>query len=364
MSKTLFNILIALDKIPPLPPKKFSTYSYLIFLLERLKDLDDARRDYFKDEAGRMTFDWVCQSRLLYDIFEDPMPEILDNIPYPKRRWNSLCRQAMKMAPLVKGDYILDRIDAWLLEAYTLHGLCEALPGDIVLDCGTFTGNTSLYFSQKTGETGRVYGFEPAPIVFRAYRENARPHTNIIPVNAALTSKNKAPGPDSVMNFTDGGPGASLRDSGTVSVPAIAIDTFRETKGLQRVDFIKMDIEGAEADALRGAAETIRAYRPKMALSAYHKAEDLFELPRTISEICPGYRFTLRHFSDGPCETVLFCRHSDDEYYFGAAPEEKEHAVPLSKLSARLVSMLKPRVEPGFLAEVSEYFNVPAGKTS
>ena len=68
-----------------------------------------------------------------------------------------------------------------------------------------------------------------------------------------------------------------------------------------------MDIEGAELAALNGAVNTIKTYRPKMALSAYHKFEDVYALPNFIHSIDQGYQFYLRHFSDNLWETVLFC---------------------------------------------------------
>lgn len=347
MSKTLHNILITLGKMESLPTKAIHSCDTLLFLLENMKSFDEARKEYFKDEQALQVFDWVCQSRLLRNMLGQPEPEILDNIPYPKHIWNALVRQAESIAPVVKGDYLLDRIDTWLLESYSLHNLCEVEPGDTVFDCGTYTGNTSVYFAQKTGETGHVYGFEPAPSTFEDYSENIRSYANITPINAGLTDKSKILDASTVMAFAANGTGARLADDGDVDVPVTAIDIFCETRGIQRVDFIKMDVESAEADVLRGATETIRAYRPKMALSAYHKPEDLFELPQLVSSICPGYKFTLRHYSEGPHETVLFCRHSDDEYYFGKATAKGEQYTSSHRLHERVLLMLMPYVQEG-----------------
>jgi hypothetical protein len=72
------------------------------------------------------------------------------------------------------------------------------------------------------------------------------------------------------------------------------------------VDFIKMDIEGAEMQALRGAEESIRRFRPKMAITVYHSLEDFWEIPKWIAQLGLGYRFYLRHFTIHQEETVLF----------------------------------------------------------
>lgn len=59
--------------------------------------------------------------------------------------------------------------------------------------------------------------------------------------------------------------------------------------------YLKMDVEGAEREAIAGAAQTIRQYRPKLNLAAYHKSEDFFQLPLLIHALCPDYRLYLRH---------------------------------------------------------------------
>ena len=72
------------------------------------------------------------------------------------------------------------------------------------------------------------------------------------------------------------------------------------------VDFIKMDIEGAESEALEGAKQTIRAFHPKLAISVYHKLDDFWTIPKYIDQLGMGYRFYLRHFTIHREETVLF----------------------------------------------------------
>ena len=104
-------------------------------------------------------------------------------------------------------------------------------------------------------------------------------------------------------------------------------------KNLPRVDYIKLDIEGAELDMLHGAAKTISRWKPKMAISAYHKPEDLWTLASYVKSLRSDYEFKFRHykidctnyiFSDiereilqifgldyfvpSGCETVLYCR--------------------------------------------------------
>lgn len=74
----------------------------------------------------------------------------------------------------------------------------------------------------------------------------------------------------------------------------------------EAVSFIKMDIEGAEMEALKGAAELIRRRRPDLAICTYHSISDLFEIPLYIHSLVPEYRLYLRHHTPVFCETVCY----------------------------------------------------------
>ena len=74
---------------------------------------------------------------------------------------------------------------------------------------------------------------------------------------------------------------------------------------------LKMDVEGAERQAIAGAVQTIRRYRPKLNIAAYHTSDDFFALPLLLHELCPEYRFYLRHHPYVPAwDTNLYavCR--------------------------------------------------------
>jgi hypothetical protein len=77
---------------------------------------------------------------------------------------------------------------------------------------------------------------------------------------------------------------------------------------VKQIDFIKMDIEGAELDALIGAERTIRSYRPQLAISVYHSLQDLVRIPKWIASLDLGYEFHLDHFTIHQEETILFSK--------------------------------------------------------
>ena len=98
------------------------------------------------------------------------------------------------------------------------------------------------------------------------------------------------------------GPATGIADDGTSWSRPSRIDEL----GLDRVDFIKLDIEGAELDALRGAPPDPLRDRPRLAISLYHRPEDWTTIPRFLADLDRSYRFSLGHFTIHAEETVLF----------------------------------------------------------
>lgn len=300
MSAALDNLIIAVQEMAVLKRVPAHPGGDFFQQLDSLAALDHARNSYFHDAASLKIFDWVQQYRAVRSFYGMPLPVTLPNTPFTPEAWAKLIQSAQNLTGHAEDDYILDRIDTWLLESYSLPGLCEAEPGDIVLDCGTYTGNTSLYFAQKIGPGGHVYGFEAATASFKKYAKNMAGAGNITPVHTAVY--------DQCGEVSLCGDSFAARvGKGGDPVPALTLDAFCQSKKLPRVDFIKMDVEGAEVPALNGAKEIIQKYKPKMALSAYHKADDLITIPALVLSICPDYTFQLRHFSDNLYETVLYC---------------------------------------------------------
>ncbi|MBR2850129.1 MAG: FkbM family methyltransferase [Clostridia bacterium] len=75
----------------------------------------------------------------------------------------------------------------------------------------------------------------------------------------------------------------------------------------ERVDYIKFDVEGAEKEAIEGTKETICKYKPALAVSVYHRSEDIFALALQIKELCPEYKLYLRRREYIPAwDTILF----------------------------------------------------------
>jgi hypothetical protein len=100
------------------------------------------------------------------------------------------------------------------------------------------------------------------------------------------------------LKFNDGKKSSSaISIQGDISIPVISLDFFFSDKPRElQPTFIKLDIEGAEKAALLGAKNIIKQYRPKLAICAYHKFDDFFELPKTIIEINSEYKIYLKQY--------------------------------------------------------------------
>jgi hypothetical protein len=97
-----------------------------------------------------------------------------------------------------------------------------------------------------------------------------------------------------------------IKEKSVSSISVTSLDSFVEKEKIPKVDFIKLDIEGAERNALNGMEMTIRQFKPKLAVCVYHRYDDIIVIPQFIKTLHPGYRLFLDHFYDGLTETVMF----------------------------------------------------------
>lgn len=88
------------------------------------------------------------------------------------------------------------------------------------------------------------------------------------------------------------------------NVRTVSLDSFADEQ--DKISFIKMDIEGAELEALQGARKIIMENRPKIAVCIYHKKEDYWQIPYFLKNLIPEYKLYIRHYSNYAAETVLY----------------------------------------------------------
>lgn len=178
-------------------------------------------------------------------------------------------------------------------------------PGSVVLDCGACIGEVSTLFVGMVGTSGEVHLFDPMPLHARFCRLQA----SLNPIYASVFRINEVAVGDSTHDSRASR--ATVHDGrilpGAISTEAFACTTIDDyAKSLRALDFIKMDIEGAEMAALAGAADAVREFRPRLAISGYHKPEDLWEIPDRILQLNPGYRLAFGHHTPVSWESVFY----------------------------------------------------------
>jgi len=173
--------------------------------------------------------------------------------------------------------------------------------GDVVLDCGA---NVGVYTRHALNRGAKlVVAIEPAPEALECLRRNLQ--SEVASGRVIIYSKgvwNK----DAELQMNMSSKWASTASSITLdrggkgpTVPLTTIDKLVAELNLPTVDFIKMDIEGAEMQALEGAAETVRRFHPKLAISVEHRPTDPDRIPEVVRRLWPNYQSRC-----GRCENV------------------------------------------------------------
>ena len=172
-------------------------------------------------------------------------------------------------------------------------------PGSTFIDVGGYDGNTSIEFIKRCPNYGQIYIFEPSEINYKSVLKNLGSYPNITVIRKGLSdSKQK-------LNFSDQlGSKSGVTKDGNVFIEVDQLDKILP-KDVD-VNFIKMDIEGSEANALNGATKTILSCHPILAISVYHKPNDIRLIYEQIIKIRNDYRVYLRHYTEGTDETVMF----------------------------------------------------------
>ncbi|MEM0302994.1 MAG: FkbM family methyltransferase [Archaeoglobaceae archaeon] len=207
----------------------------------------------------------------------------------------------------------LPKAVAYSLEAtFIMGGMysipeCHVAQGDIVFDVGAHFGFFSCYALQEGAK--KIYAFEPNPYVFEILKEHANiwNKEKIEPFCLALSSfegeaelflTNELGTVSTLLKSRDNTILRWQKYEKSVKVKTTTIDKFVEETNIEKVDFIKIDTEGYEREIIKGAKETIRKFKPKMAISAYHLPDDKEKIPELILSIRDDYRFKLVNKGD------------------------------------------------------------------
>ena len=238
---------------------------YRKYLLDHYSEIEDIYK-FLADEESKETLDYILKGRITgnQDYFSDVM---------------------------VPNQYFPDKI-------------IDLGESETIIEVGSNDGGTLLDLLDKLNRKyNKIYCFEPDVKCINLIKEKIKKEKD----DRIVLIEKGAGNNEEILYFkTDAEKGASrVVDKGTYdySIQVTCID--KEIS--EPISYIKMDIEGMELDALKGAEKIIKASRPKLAICIYHKPEDIIEIPHYIKKMVPSYKMYLRHHNYGAAETVLYC---------------------------------------------------------
>jgi FkbM family methyltransferase len=189
--------------------------------------------------------------------------------------------------------------------SYFESGCVQFGNNSVIVDGGAYDGKTAIEFLKCASRIGnvKVYAFEADPENYSKTIDTVNNYPQITVPNFALWDSNVY-----LAWRTDTTASRIVGDQATdyqKTVRACSLDSFFLGKD-DIPTHIKLDIEGAEHNAILGAAELISNYKPQLMICAYHKPEDVYDLYELILSIRDDYNFVLRHHYDGMYDTVLY----------------------------------------------------------
>ena len=168
---------------------------------------------------------------------------------------------------------------------------------EVFVDGGGFDGETTKQFIKLCPDYQEIYLFEPNPTAILNAKSNLKDNNSIQYYTKGLWDEN------CILKFNnDLGSASKISETGEISIDVVTLDEMVHGP----VHYIKFDLEGAEYNAIRGAENTIKCYKPKLAICVYHNQSDFWRIPLLIKQYRNDYKIFLRHYTEGILETVMY----------------------------------------------------------
>jgi FkbM family methyltransferase len=266
---------------------------------------------------------WKFPDRFLPEYSYDHPHRVIDAAQQVRQAGELLADSGSHREYIAQVWWRLDPLNA-LFPAHTVgdmyfpHELVALRHDEVFVDCGGYDGDTlNAFLDQVSGRFEDAYVFEPDP-------------RNLVKLETALSSLS-----DSVrsrvhleglaIGKSSGSVGLRLSDaassvveSGDVMVPLEPLDLVL---GSRAPTYLKMDIEGAEVDALMGARELISANRPVLAISAYHLQDHLWTIPLLVASFVDRYRYHYRRYTRQPNDDLVLYAIPEERWIGGSGAE-------------------------------------------
>ena len=279
--------------------KAYSIYPFLIKHYQNLNDINDFLYKKLTKKDKKLFIDFIFKRYANFDVISKKEKEKIDaifqnvnkllvarrNIFEPIEIESNISRSEKKIK-FITGKENVEQIGeicacynivhSFILNEYYLDGF---LPknGDDILDCGAAMGDTAIVFADQYPDS-KIYSFECIEKNIELLNKNLELNniSNVIPINVFLSSKT---GKINIDN---------------VEYDAISIDDYVKRNNINNIGLIKFDIEGAEIEALNGAINTIKEYKPLLYIPIYHLESDIYEIPKFIHNLGLKTKFGLK----------------------------------------------------------------------
>ena len=193
------------------------------------------------------------------------------------------------------------------LKQYNIKNIFEVKNDAVVFDIGAFKGDTAYFFSKKCSNKARIYAFEPDENNYKVLLKIKDKYklNNVIASNILFSNS------ETEINFL-----SMDLNRPDIKMKSTTIDKFVEENNIEKIDYIKMDVEGAEKNILEGSIKTIKKFKPSLAIAIYHGGklfmEDFYNIPIFIKNVInEDYEYYIRTFHPTGLETILFCKPKD-----------------------------------------------------
>ncbi len=183
---------------------------------------------------------------------------------------------------------------------YADFDICKCDSNEIIADIGAYNGDSALGYIYSYGSYKKMYCYEITPSSFEKLSDNLKGYENIILCRKGVGSKYS----ETNLDIKDDAYSNDITSKGDLKTEIVTLDEDIKDK----LTLIKMDIEGAEKDALKGCVNHIKNEKPKLLICVYHGNTDIFEIPKLIKEMRSDYKFYLRSsgWQYAPSEIVLY----------------------------------------------------------
>jgi len=271
------------------------------FLFYIIKNNPDIPYDFFPPENHQEITKFI-KNKILISLFDYiPKKELFDeNDIIKQKEWEEFFK---KNKIQKKGEYyefmdfkskIFHFEPNVFLEKYALNYIKskEKLKNSVIIDCGAYIADSAFIFEKELNPK-EIICIEPDDENFQILLKNIKINNlnTIKPLKIAVGEK-ETKGEINLPNSL--GSYITQKQKGKIKISTIDNLVFKEFKEfkISNLGLIKMDIEGYELLAIKGAKETIEKFKPILIICVYHKGQDFFEIPKYLKKIVPEYKLS------------------------------------------------------------------------